>query len=191
MQGIAVVCAARRDPGVGQQQAVAPSMILLARPLGMLAYSRRRRQRAAVPRRASQRWPAGGRGFGMALSLIATPPLAVTTPDARIPALPTPHSSRNTSVIVALPSSLSRRVDSLSSPTRWTATKGTTRRGPHTIRSRGVPEVPIQRRREGCLGGMGSPGALETLWQPSPPFPAKEDCTGERSRHASPGHGPG
>ncbi len=115
----------------------------------------------------------------MALSLIATPPPAATTHDARIPALTPYHASSNTAVMGALPSSLARRVDSLSSPHRLTATTGTTWRGTHTIRSRGVPEVPIQRRRAWCLGSMGSPGALETSWKPSPPSPTKEDWKGE------------
>jgi hypothetical protein len=88
----------------------------------------------------------------MARSLIATPPPAATTQDARLPALTPHHASSNTAVMGALPSSRSRRVDSLSSPHRLTATTGTTWRGTHTIRSRGVPEVPIPRGRARCLG---------------------------------------
>jgi len=99
----------------------------------------------------------GRRRLGMARSLIATPPPAATPHDARLPALTPHHAASHTAVMGALPSSLARRVDSLSSPNRLTATTGTTWRGTHTIRSRGVPQVPIPRRRARCLG-HGLPG---------------------------------
>jgi hypothetical protein len=156
VQGIAVVCAARRDPDVGRHRAVVPRKDTPSRPAAHEPWRRR---------------------LGMALSLIATPPPAATTPGARQPALTPHHVYSHIAVMGALPSSLSRRVDSLSSPNRLTATTGTAWRGTHTIRSRGVPGVPIQRRRERCLGGMGSPRALETSWKLSPPSPTKEDST--------------
>jgi hypothetical protein len=126
-KGIDVVYAKRRDPGAGRHRAVVPRNDTPGRPT------------------AHARWRRSG-WFSA-----ATSPTAATTHDARLLTL-TPHDASNhTAGMGAFPSSLSRRMDRLASPKRWTATPGTTWSGTPTIRSRGVPEVPIQKQRARCL----------------------------------------